>query len=88
MWAEYLIWTGGSPRSWDRPGGPKHLSSALYYSKNTLGCSCRGRRRGQPKLGRGTCCSLYRPSWRERKAGRELVREWAVWGGLLDDCEA
>lgn len=67
---------------------PRIARDAHRTAKRTLECGCRGRKHGAPKNGAGPCRAGERPSWRERKAGRELVREWAAWEGPLDDCEA
>jgi hypothetical protein len=48
--------------------------SVLYFQKRkALGCNCRGRRRGRPKLGSGIChgwsyrlAVIERIRWRER----------------------
>ena len=86
LWLEYLdrVMT---PAPWDRPGGPKHLTSRLFYSKMTLGCGCRGRKHGRPKTALGPCLTGERPSWRQRKAGRQLLRGWATWAGEPIDYE-
>ena len=66
--------------------------SVLYFRKRkSLGCRCRGRKRGQPKVGAG-CCYGYgalRPAVAARIEGARLVRQWrqALTGHLPDDIE-
>lgn len=65
--------------------------SVLYFKKRkSLGCGCRGRKHGQPKIGTGTCCGLdSRASLVERREGARLVRGWvaALRGLEADDVE-
>ncbi len=54
--------------------------SVRYFAKRkAVGCDCRGRKHGQPKLGTGTCHGLdTRPSLIERRNGRKIERGWVV----------
>jgi hypothetical protein len=49
--------------------------STWYFEKRkALGCDCRKRRRGQPKIGRG--CHGWRDAVAQRTAGRRLASAW------------
>jgi len=50
------------------------------------GHDCRGRTRGNPKIGAGICHLGVRPSARERGRGRRLARRWlaAARTGTID----
>lgn len=47
-----------------------------------LGCSCRGRVRGRPKVGQGCCRGMgaLRRAVLERMRGKEICRRWARGG--------
>lgn len=49
-----------------------------YRKGKSLGCNCRGRKHGQPKRGGGICTLGWRPSAKERVAGKQLCAKWRV----------
>lgn len=65
-------------------------ASPLYFKKrSSLGCHCRGRRHGQPKLGRGPCSSYkIRAALVERRRWRLEAFRWMNQPGDGDDLAA
>jgi len=55
--------------------------SAWFFRKaKSVGCRCRRKKKGNPKVARGMCHGLrYHPSLLERVAGRRLCRGWEEW---------
>ncbi len=66
-----------------RGGGER--SVWFFRKRNAIGCDCRRREVGNPKLSRGDWG--YRPAVRERIEGRRLCRGWERWAGAAEDCE-
>jgi hypothetical protein len=62
--------------------------SVWYFRKRkSLGCDCRGRRHGAPKLPGGMCYLSdgdYRPAVLERIASKRLARAWQSAIGAID----
>lgn len=53
-------------------------SAWFFRKRKSVGCDCRGRRHGQPKLGRGPCCDLRRESAMLRSAWRQERHLWLI----------
>jgi len=62
--------------------------SVWYFRKRkALGCRCRAKKKGAPKLPGGMCADIeggYRATVKERIRGRRLAREWLRRLGCLD----
>ena len=53
-------------------------STWFFRKRKAVGCDCRKRKHGQPKLTTGPCNGLgmARPSLIERRQGRKLCKDW------------
>lgn len=74
------------------PGGavdcPCEQSPRYFAKRHGLGCGCRGRKHGQPKLGVGICCAHdARAALVERRRWRVLSHAWRG-AAVLDEVEA
>jgi hypothetical protein len=59
--------------------------SVWYFRKRkALGCACRHRKHGAPKLGTGICYLGDRPAVRRRIQGRRLTRAWLSVSDVVD----
>ena len=66
--------------------------SAWFFAKaKSVGCRCRRKKRGNPKVGASLCagCGSYHESVKERIRGRRLARAWLseVRGSDPDDVD-
>ena len=51
----------------------------LFRKRKALGCGCRKRKRGNPKVAAGICCGRgYREAVVARIGGKRLERAWLV----------
>jgi hypothetical protein len=63
------------------------LSVWRFAKRRALGCDCRSRTRGNPKVGNGLCArgdGKYRPAVTQRIAGRRAVRHWIAAADVED----
>lgn len=67
--------------TWDGPEWVGDHTAWFYRKGKSIGCSCRRKHKGNPKIIRGMCHGArgYHPSVRERIVGRRLCRALESW---------
>ena len=59
---------------------PCEQSVGFFAKRKAVGCDCRKRRRGQPKVSRGPCYGPeVRDAVRTRIEGRRVCDRWRAW---------